>query len=245
MSNSKLVKFLNNTKEQPTTQKKYTPVVFSDSKGNWLKNHVNRSHSVEKEIIWWCKSGAKIADRLKWLQTTLNIKTRELGAIWIYVWLGTCDLTSYNKKYISINTYTDETIDHLIDHYNKIIELVQQYDSCKITILETPVYSIYRWNCHRKHKTPEEFKEQDNILTDQVIRLNFKIKELNTNINSHSPKFSNDLQTKSKFKKGDHRTSTTRTQYNYNLYADGIHPDNLLAKTWLKKIAEQAQINCW
>lgn len=139
MSNSKLVKFLNNTKEQPTTQKKYTPVVFSDSKGNWLKNHVNRSHSVEKEIIWWCKSGAKIADRLKWLQTTLNIKTRELGAIWIYVWLGTCDLTSYNKKYISINTYTDETIDYLIDYYNKIIELVQQYDSCKITILETPV----------------------------------------------------------------------------------------------------------
>ncbi|CAC5371135.1 unnamed protein product [Mytilus coruscus] len=243
MSNSKLVKFLNNTKEQLNTQKKYIPVVFSDSKGNWLKNHVNRSHSVEKEIIWWCKSGAKIVDRLQWLQTTLNIKTKELGAIWIYVWLGTCDLTSYNKKYISINTYTDETINHLIEYYNKIIELVQQYDNCKVTILETPVYSIYRWNCHRKHKMPEEFKEQDNILADQVIRLNFKIKELNTSINSHSPKFSNDLQTKSKYKKGDHRTATTRTSYNYNLYTDGIHPDNLLAKTWLKKIAEQAQLN--
>jgi hypothetical protein len=48
MSNSKLVKFLNNTKEPPTTEKKFTPVIFSDSKGNYLQNHVRSSHPVER-----------------------------------------------------------------------------------------------------------------------------------------------------------------------------------------------------
>jgi hypothetical protein len=46
-------------------------------------------------------------------------------------------------------------------------------------------------------------------------------------------------------RKGNHRTGTVKTQYNFNLYADGIHPDNLLAKTWLKKITGQIQLNCW
>jgi hypothetical protein len=89
--------------------------------------------------------------------------------------------------------------------------------------LETPVYSIYHWNCHRKHKSPDEFKDQDSTLADQVIRLNTKVKELNDRINI---------------------TPATRTQYNINLYADGVHPENLMAKTWLKEIVDQAQLNC-
>ncbi|VDI54956.1 Hypothetical predicted protein [Mytilus galloprovincialis] len=201
MSNSKLVKFLNNTKEQPTTKKNYTPVVFSDSKGNWLQKHTKRSHTVEKEITWWCKSGSKITDRYYWLKSNLQQKILELGPIWIYVWLGTCNLTSYNKKYISINAHDDESINHLVEYYNKIIELTKQYNNCKITILETPVYSIYHWNCHRKHKTPEEFLEQDTVLADQIIKLNYKVKEINDSIISHSPKFSNGLKIKSKYKK--------------------------------------------
>ena len=245
MSNSKLVKFLNNTKEPPTTEKKFTPVIFSDSKGNYLQNHVRSSHPVEREIVFWCKGGAKIKDRFNWLESVLQQKIAELGAIWIYVWFGTCDLTSYNKKFISISSYSDEKITILSFYYNKIINLVQQYENCKVTILETPVYSIYHWNCNRKHKSPDEFKDQDTTLADQVIKLNTKVKELNDTINSHSPKFSNDLQTKSKYKKGDHRTSATRTQYNFNLYTDGVHPDNLLAKTWQKNITDQARLNCW
>jgi hypothetical protein len=50
--------------------------------------------------------------------------------------------------------------------------------NCKVTILETPVYSIYHWNCHRKHKSPDEFKDQDSTLADQIIRLKTKVKEL-------------------------------------------------------------------
>jgi hypothetical protein len=43
-----------------------------------------------------------------------------LTTIWIYVWLGTCDLTPYNKKCISISSYSDEKITVLSYYYNKI-----------------------------------------------------------------------------------------------------------------------------
>jgi hypothetical protein len=32
-----------------------------------------------------------------------------------------------------------------------------------------------------------------------------------------------------------------KRQYNFNLYKDGIHPGDLLAKAWLCKIEEQAE----
>ena len=78
MSNSKLVKFLNNTKEPPTTEKKFTSVIFSDSKGNYLQNHVRSSHPVEREIVFWCKGGAKIKNRFNWLESVLQQKIAEL-----------------------------------------------------------------------------------------------------------------------------------------------------------------------
>ena len=81
MSNSKQVKFLNNTKEPTTTEKNFTPVIFSESKGNYLQNHVRRSSPVEREIIFWCKGGAKIKDRFNWLKSVLQQKVKELGAI--------------------------------------------------------------------------------------------------------------------------------------------------------------------
>ena len=36
----------------------------------------------------------------------------------------------------------DEKLTVLSYYYNKIINLVQQYENCNVTILETPVYSI-------------------------------------------------------------------------------------------------------
>jgi hypothetical protein len=243
MSNNKLVIFLNNVKEPPTSDKIHTPVVLSDSKANWLKHHAKGTHPVEKEIIWWSKSGAKIKDRLNWLKSVIVQNISDLGPIWIFVWLGTCDLTTYNKKYISITTHNDDTINYIAEYYQNIVNLVQHYENCKITILETPVYSIYNWNKHRRHKTPEEFKNQDSLLAEQVVKLNFKVKEINDNINSHSPKFSIDLQIRTKYKKGNYRTGTVKAQY--NLYADGIHPNDLLTKPWLRKITGQIQLNCW
>lgn len=245
MSNAKLVKFINKTTVPPTSRKNYTPVILSDSKGKWLKQKVKPINQVENEIIWWSKGGSKSKNSYDWLRRNIQRKINKLGPIWIYIWFGTCDLTTYNKKYISITSHGTESIDHIIGYYHKCIDLINEYENCRITILETPVYSIYNWNKGKQHKTPEDFISQDSELSDQVIQLNNKIKEINTNINSHTPKFSNDLQVKSKYKKGTHRVEAERNHYNFGLYADGIHPGNLLALTWLKKITIQAQSDCW
>ncbi|CAG2201696.1 unnamed protein product [Mytilus edulis] len=244
MSNAKLVKFINKTTSPPTTPKKYTPVILTDSKGNWLKQKVNPTNQVEHTIKWWSKSGANGKDRYKWLENNIRQKINDLGPIWLYIWFSTCDLTTYNKGYIAITAHGTDAIDNTMQYYHKCIELIQTFDNCRVTILDTPVYSIYHWN-KGKHKTPDNFITQDKELTEQVVQLNNKIKEINSTLNSHTPKFSNDLQVRSKYKNGAHRTETNRSYYNFQLYADGIHPTNLLARTWLKKIATQAQIDCW
>ena len=45
-------------------------------------------------------------------------------------------------------------------------------------------------------------------------------------------------------KKGDHRKPSNTKNVNFNLYADGIYPDHLLAKTWARRIAEETIKDC-
>jgi hypothetical protein len=52
-------------------------------------------------IVWLPKSGAKIEDSTQWLKSNISKKIINYGDIWLYVWMGTCNLTSKNKKYIS------------------------------------------------------------------------------------------------------------------------------------------------
>jgi hypothetical protein len=45
-------------------------------------------------IVWWCKKGAKIEGSLAWLKRNIDRNLQNLGDIALYVWLGTCNLTS-------------------------------------------------------------------------------------------------------------------------------------------------------
>ena len=45
-------------------------------------------------------------------------------------------------------------------------------------------------------------------------------------------------------KTGDHRKPTNKNKVNLNVYADGIHPDHLLAKLWARRIAMQTIKDC-
>ena len=66
--------------------------------------------------------------------------------------------------------------------------------------------------------------------------------KLNGENNCRSPFLSTDLAQNSIVKKGDHRKAEYKKKNNFKLYADGIHPDNLLAKTWLKKLEVQVSL---
>ena len=158
MSNVKLVKFINKTTVAPTSRKKYTPVILSESKGKWLNEKVNSTNQVENEIIWWSKGGSKSKNRYDWLRRNIQYKINQLGPIWIYIWIGTCDVTTYNKKYISIASHGTELIDHIIDYYRKCIDLITEYDNCRVTILLETLYTIYSNVTGTKEKNIKRLK---------------------------------------------------------------------------------------
>ena len=119
-----------------------------------------------------------------------------------YIWLGTCDLTSKNKKYVALTAEDDQAVDIAYEYLLKTAELVNDYPSCRITILEIPVYSIKDWNQRKGHKNLDELIEQDKKLETQVYNLNGKIRQINETNQTHSPNFSTDLVKNSKTVKG-------------------------------------------
>jgi hypothetical protein len=238
MTEMKLRDYLKKDFEQPRGQKILVPVVLSDSKGFRLKGYVNST--VECSIVWWCKAGATIENKITWLKENIKGKLRLLGSIRLYVWLDTCNIFSKDKNgYISLTTHPDQAVDHLISHYNHIMDVLKPYPNCKITILDVPVYSIYTYNLKKKHKEPEKFNDQDAQLLDAISTLNTHSKEINERLQTCSPNWSRDLYSNTK-----HR-SRTRILYNLNLYEDGLHPKPLLPKVWFRKLAQHIKGYCW
>ncbi|CAG2184475.1 unnamed protein product [Mytilus edulis] len=159
MSKNKLLKQLERHLVPPTGERTHTPAVLSDSKGKWLERKI--TNPLESNIKWWTKSGETTEKGYSWLKNNIKRKTKKHGQIWLYIWYGTCDLTSKNKKYIALTSETDSAIDKAAEYLGKIKELVKQYPNCRVTFLEIPVYSISEYNKNKDHKTPEIFKEQD------------------------------------------------------------------------------------
>ena len=78
----------------------------------------------------------------------------------------------------------------------------------------------------------------------QIYPLIQEARKLNNAVQHHSPSFSVDLIYNTIVKKGDHRKPTNTKNVNFNLYDDGIHPDHILGKTWVRRIAEQTIKDC-
>jgi hypothetical protein len=119
--------------------------------------------------------------------------------------------------------------------------MVNHYPHCRVTFVETPVYSIYE---HSKYKgqTDSEFKKLDNELLSQINELNQNSREINTGLNNISPVFSTVLSRQ--HWKNSKTKQTPRDQYNYNLLKDGLHPGINVAKVWLKKLELQIKKDC-
>jgi hypothetical protein len=134
MSENKLIiQFNNKHREDIKGTKILTPVVLSNSKGNWLKQQI--SHPSERELKWWCKCSSKSYDSLRWLRRNIKNKIHHLGNISLYVWLGACDLTTNNNKYISLTSFNDKIIESVVDNFKEIIELFREHQSQKSPFL--------------------------------------------------------------------------------------------------------------
>ena len=124
--------------------------------------------------------------------------------------MGTCNLTSKNKKYMSLESENDEEVDKIISKYNEIIKIINRYPGTKVTFLETPVYSIKNWNESKGHKDPNVFVEQDENLSKQIYTLNGKVREIKDILGTHSPDFSSDLRANDKYRCGKDRKLKTK-----------------------------------
>ena len=102
MSVNKLRKYLDTLPDPLTGTKTLTPVLLSDSKGLYLEKHI--LPGVDQRIQFCCKNSRNTTKGLNWIRDHLDYKIGNLGDISLYIWLGTCDLTSYNKGYISLHT---------------------------------------------------------------------------------------------------------------------------------------------
>ena len=244
MSNNKLKKYLKRKLPDISGNKHCTPIIISDSKGNYLHDFVQTE--IELELRWYCVKGRTAEQGYIWLQQNIDQLITRLQSIHIYIWLGTCDLTKYFHPFVSLSSCDDSKLQSVISVFHKYAELVKSKPECHITFLEIPTYSIYEWNKYRNHPNPAQFKKEDDQLITQVNKLNELIRDLNTEINTSqpSPVFSHDIFHNQE-KTSKSKTYTIRQSYNFTLYKDGIHPSENLAKVWLKKIALTVQKDCW
>ena len=63
MSETKLEKFLSSSSQSVVGARSLTPVIFSDSKGQCVKLHIDGD--ISRQIKWYSKPGLKIQDILK------------------------------------------------------------------------------------------------------------------------------------------------------------------------------------
>ena len=75
--------------------------MLSDSKGNYIKNHVRSK--VGQAIRWWSVKGLTTKVAVDWLFEKIDTKVRKYGPISLYVWLGTCDFTTKRCNTVTLD----------------------------------------------------------------------------------------------------------------------------------------------
>jgi hypothetical protein len=60
-------------------------------------------------LFWWCKPGATVEQQYHCLQNNIYDKLLETVNFWLYVWLGTCNLTQKDGKLVSIRAVQDSS----------------------------------------------------------------------------------------------------------------------------------------
>jgi hypothetical protein len=133
MSENKLRMF--NKQTPPLTGKKrLQPIVLSDSKGRYIEKFYR--DFTEKQLIIISQSGLKAEESKQWLKRNILVdrKIIEHGDIWLYIWIGTCNLTSKSKKYIALRSQANEEIEYIKTIFKEIIEIIETIPRIKTNI---------------------------------------------------------------------------------------------------------------
>ena len=109
-----------------------------------------------------------------------------------------------------------------------------------MVFLEIPPYSIKQCNRNKGHRNPDSFHSQDLILLERISLVNEYIWFVNENNSVTSPRFKIDLLI---FRKSKSK-QTKRVNILYSLCKDGVHPQSLLARCWMKRLVTQILVDC-
>ena len=239
MSNTRLQKFLDRPECIPSRDQIVTPALLSDSKGLRLKD---TNEGSRYNLKFWCKKGATLEEETYWLHWNLRRKVRKHKKIHLFVWLITCDLTYKKGKYIDLLCSDIRMVEAVEMKLRDLLAEVAKYPDVDVTLLEAPIYSIEKYNNKKGHPNSEIFKEKDVQLLQQIEGVNERSRAINVEIGRSatvSPRFSVDLQARRKVNK------KYQSYYNYGLLEDGLHPDILLARAWLKRIGVRICSLCY
>lgn len=152
MSRSKLLKCLDKPVSLPSNLST-VPVIITDSKGKYLhKLKVNPTYV--NKLHWHIKSGRRSQDAKEYIFKNLKMIKSKHGHIWIYLWIGTCDFTEKEGKYIYLVSNCERAFGKFKENIKKILRICSE-NSVKITLLHISYYSIHIWNEKRGHRSPQ------------------------------------------------------------------------------------------
>lgn len=161
MSNSKLLKYL----ERPLEFKSLVsrPVLISDSKGVYLKRHLDLLKKGILFVQFECRPGARFADFYPWLKKNLSNLVQQHGWITLYIWLGTCDTTQKSERYID-QRYVDSTlgVKNIVQYIDLFVLFIGLFKDVVPIFLEIPPYSIVEWKRTKGHSDPTFSKKKTN-----------------------------------------------------------------------------------
>lgn len=236
MSLNRLDKFVNTVdSDQEHTHLSWKPIIISDSKGRYLKPYDTPS----SQILWENQGGRSSEQAKHWLSRNIDQLVRQHNKIHLFIWVGTCDLTLKSGRYISLKEDQTNAVQKLKGNLTSIKTITDGKQNAKVTFLHIPYYSILHHNKLKGDNEADRLAEKDIILKSSIDKVNNTIDLLNSEVDARSPKFNEDLVKRRKSKKGKTRFST-----NFTLFKDGLHPSEMLAKTWLKSIQKIINKDC-
>ena len=146
MSRGKILKFLRDTEDlnDNLPQRRGTVVIYTDSNDYSVGRHVDPRKPLGENIVWRCQEGLKTEPGIVWFKGEFNN---------LYIWLGTCDLTS---RYIFLCSDYRRAADKLIRQLYLLSKFTHK-QNFPLTLLEIPIFSLCQYNLSEGHHHPAPF----------------------------------------------------------------------------------------
>jgi len=219
------------------------PILISDSKGFTLRNSYLKKYPSLNHypLELWCIAGATTEKLIELLVERLPKAIKRHENITLYLWSGTCDLSSKRSGKLELVCWDDTKVSEVKDSFKKAFTLMSGFPSVTLKILECPQYSISKWNEFKGYQRDIELDRLvEKELNRQVATLNSYIRVLNDDHNSNTLNINNCVIRA----RGGRKSKRNRVSVNLKLYKDGIHPGEILSELWTLMIIDAICKSC-